>query len=477
MTTRVTVIGGGPGGYVAAVRAAQLGAEVTVIEKGNVGGVCLNWGCIPTKTLMATTELAEKLKKGSDLGLRLAGEPEIDLEALMDRKEKVVQGLIKGIHGLFKHHDIRLLQGEARLQQPGRLQLLGPDGSQEEVEWDRLILATGSRSKSVPGMSIDGERILSSRHLLSLRQMPQKVLIVGGGVIGCEFASLLNGLGVEVTVVEAMDRLLPLPSVEADCAKLLGREMKKRKIPFMLNRTVQSCRERDGRLALSLGASPFMDQDQASRVQASELVADAVVMCVGRAPNHDDLGLEGVGVAMDEAGWVSVDEGMRTSAGNIYAVGDMLGPSRVQLAHTAYAEAAVAAENAMGGQASMSYQAVPGAIFTWPEIAGVGLTEEQARQQGFEVETSSSLFRTLGKAQASGEIAGQGKIIYDQRDGKILGLHLIGSKVTELIAEGTLALHLGAGIEDIAATIHPHPTLSEILPEMAWKALGRSLHG
>jgi dihydrolipoamide dehydrogenase len=348
--------------------------------------------------------------------------------------------------------------------------------SEETVAWDRLILATGSRSAGLPGLEIDGRRILSSRHVLSLRQLPQTALIVGGGVIGCELAGILKSLGVEVTIVEAMPRLLPLPSVDADCSKLFEREMKKRRIPFVVNRGVHDCRETDGGLKVSLGPSPFIDESQASRIQPQELEVEAVILSVGRRPIHDGMGLETLGVSLDERGWVAVDDGLRTSAEHVYAVGDMLGPDRIQLAHVAYAEAAVAAENAMGGQVSMRYDQIPGAIFTSPEIACVGLTESQAREQGLEVHTATSLFRTLGKAQAAGEIAGQGKIVYDL-NGKVLGVHLIGPKATELISEGTLALHLGAGVEDIAGTIHPHPTLSEIMPEMAWKALGRSLHG
>jgi len=470
-------MGAGPGGYVAAVRAAQQGADVTLIEKENPGGTCLNWGCIPSKVLITTAELFERFQRAADFGITLQGSVAVDMGHLMARKEKVIQDQIKGLHKLFDHHRIRYINGTGQILKTGVTEVPQPDGPATAVAWDRLILATGSRPLDLPGLVVDGRRVLSSNDALALERLPPSILIVGGGVIGCEFAHIFGALGAQVTVVEALDRLLPLPSVDAACSKVLQREMKKRRMRCMVHRTVQAINETQEGLRVMIGPSPFHENPSAKDKEPVEITVDTVLVAVGRTPNTDGIGLTQTRVETDERGWVKTDERMQTADPSIFAVGDVLGPSRVMLAHAASAEALVAADNALGGDRRMDYQAVPGAIFTSPEVATVGLTEAQAQAGGHAVRSDEVLFRTLGKAQIIGEIAGQAKIVSDRSTGQILGVHIIGPHATELIAEATLAVNKGLTVEDLVGTIHAHPTLAEILCETAMKAVGRPLHG
>jgi len=477
MAPRICVMGAGPGGYVAAVRAAQQGAEVTLIEEEKPGGTCLNWGCIPSKVMISTAELWERCRRAADFGITLPGDMAVDMDRLMARKEKVIQDQIKGLHNLFDHHRIRYHNGTAKILKTGVTEVTLPDGPATAVAWDRLILATGSRPMDLPGLEVDGRRILSSNDALCLDRVPPSLLIVGGGVIGCEFAHIFGALGAKVTVVEALDRLLPLPSVDGACSKVLQREMKKRRMRCLTNRTVQSIREHPEGLRVVIGPSPFKNNPSSKDKAPEDITVDTVLVAVGRRPNTDGIGLEQTRVELDERGWVKSDDRMQTADSAIFAVGDVLGPDRVMLAHAASAEGLVAADNALGGDRRMDYQAVPGAIFTSPEVATVGLTETQAREVGHAVRSDEVLFRTLGKAQVIGDIAGQAKIVSETRTGQVLGVHIIGPHATELIAEGTLAVNKGLTVEDLAGTIHAHPTLAEIIGETALKAIDRPLHG
>lgn len=477
MAIRITVIGAGPGGYVAAVRAARLGAEVTVIERDNVGGTCLNRGCIPSKVMITTAELLEKLQRAGEFGIDLDGAVRPDLQRLMARKEKVVQDQSKGILNLLEHHRVRYLRGSGRVTGPGLAAVQLADGQELEVPWDRLILAPGTRPLQLPAFPFDGRQILSSDHALNLQEVPRAIMILGGGVIGCEFACLLSALGAQVTVVEALDRLLPLPTVDEDCSKIIHREMKKRKIKFILNRTAEAVEKTADGLLVTLGPSLVAADDRATDQRRQQLAVDRVLVCIGRSPNTAGLGLEALGVAVDERGWLPADAKLQTNVPGVYAIGDVLGPSRIMLAHVASAEGLVAAENALGGNRTMAYDAVPGAIFTLPEVASVGLTEARARAAGRAVRADRVLFRTVGKAQVLGEIAGEAKIVSEVSGGRILGVHLVGPHATDLIAEATLALRLGATVQQLADTIHAHPTLSEIMLEASWKALDQPLHG
>jgi dihydrolipoamide dehydrogenase len=477
MANKITIIGAGPGGYVAAVRAAQLGAEVSVIEQDKVGGTCLNWGCIPSKIMITTAGMLEGFHRAHEFGLKVEGRVYPDMQQLMARKARVIQDQAKGIAELLSRHKVTLLRGKGVIPGPGRTVVHAADGRTHEVPWEKLILATGTQPLDFPAFPFDGEKILSSNDVLSLLEIPPSVLILGGGVIGCEFAFILSSLGSDVTVVEALDRLLPLPSVDEDCSKVLQREMKKRKIRFMVRKVVERVDRTGEKLRVTIGPSPLVSNLTEKEKEPLTVETDKMVVCVGRRPNTSGMGLEQLGIEMDGKGWIIADARMRTNVPDVYAIGDVLGPAKIMLAHVASTEASVAAENAMGGNRTMDYQVVPGAIFTAPEVANVGLTEAQARERGLPVRADTILFRTLGKAQVIGEIAGEVKIVSDSESGKILGVHMIGPHVTDLIAEGTLAIRMQATVRDLAETIHAHPTLAEVMLEASFKSIDRSLHG
>ena len=476
MKSRIVILGAGPGGYVAAIRAAQLGAQVTLIERDKVGGTCLNWGCIPTKTLKTTTDLMDVVRRSAELGVELRGPVHPDMSRIMARKREVIEIQATGILKILASYKVQYVQGRGEILDPDRLLVHIPQKGTKEVDWDRLILAVGSSPLELSAFPFDGERILSSDHALNLQEVPESILIVGGGVIGCEFATILANLGAQVTVVEALPRLLPLPAIDSDSSTVLLREMKKRRIAVHLNQTVARAEVRSGRVRATIGRSPMAqglkEKDRAPLVQE----ADRLLVCVGRKPNTQGMGLERLGLEMDPRGWIVANERMETNLPGVYAIGDVLGPSKVMLAHVATAEGLVAAENGMGGDRVMDYDLVPSAVFTTPEVASVGLTEEQARVRGHQARADAFLFRALGKAQALGEIAGHVKIVSDRETGRILGVHLVGPHATDLIAEGTLALRLGATVEELASTIHAHPTLSEAFMEAAHKAMDAPIH-
>lgn len=464
MNLRIIVLGAGPGGYAAALHAARRGAKVTLVEREAIGGTCLHWGCIPSKILKIVADRLEAVRKASEFGVRLSGEPSIDLAVVRRRQQQIIDIQSRGIQALLKAAGVFLVSGTGRIQGPHRLAVETVDGNREMIDWDRLILATGSRPSPLANLPFDGKKIISSNEALFPDALPQRLLIVGGGVIGCELASIYCALGSRVTMVEALDRLLPLPSLDAEVSKLLLREMKKRGI--------------DCRLATRVSAAHLGQEDvraeltdsQGAKVQVD---VDKAIVCIGRRPNSQDLGLDTVGVATDAGGSVMVDQHLCTSMPGILAIGDLLGPQHVMLAHVASAEAMVAVENALAVEGSgrrMDYRAVPSAIFTSPEVAAVGMSEEEAIAAGLEIASSTVLFRSLGKAHVMGDIAGQAKIVFETATGKILGMYLIGPHATELVAEATFAVSQGCRVADLAATIHAHPTLAEIMGEAALEA-------
>lgn len=460
MSLKVCIVGSGPGGYMAALRLAELGAGVTVIEKGEPGGVCVNWGCIPTKALMTSTGMLRQFQTAGEFGLDIQGRVAADLRMLAARKDRVVATQKKAIEGSFAGKAIRFLRGQARIEGPGRLLLTEPDGKESPVEWDRLILAPGSKPAKLPGYSFDGKWLLSSDQILNLEVIPARLLIVGGGVIGCEFASIFSDLGSTVEIIEALPRILPLPGVDEETSRILNREMKKQKIKVRTNCGLQK---------LETGAEGIRAFIEGSSWD-SPGEFDQVLIAVGRRPDTVGLGLDETGIKTDDKGWIVVDDTMATNVENVYAIGDVLGPSRIMLAHAATHEGITAAENIMGGDRAMSYRALPAAIFTHPEVACVGLTEKEAVQEGYDADTETVLFRELGKAQALGELPGQAKAVWDRKTGRLLGMNIIGCGATELIAESSLALTTGRTIKELAATIHAHPTLSEIIWEVARRA-------
>ncbi len=456
---KISIIGAGPGGYVAAIRSAQLGAEVTVIEKEEVGGTCLNKGCIPTKTLVASSNALEKARDLSAFGIRLEGEINPDMDEIVDRKDKVVSTQIKGIRALFKSYGINHIKGTGEFISPEEIRVTLPDGASDILSSDAYIIATGSRPANIPSLPFDGENIISSTEALSLRKIPESVLIVGAGVIGCEFAFIFRALGSEITVVDMLPRALS--TEDEDISKLLERELKKKKIKFIPNATVDKVTINGGRVISTLS-------------NGDELMTSKVLVSIGRDLNSNDLGLDKAGVKLGERGAILVDDALRTSTSNIYAVGDVTGG--IMLAHVAAKEGMIAAENIMGMKSNTNYSVVPSAVFTSPEIASVGIREHDAIEDGLSYRTGMFNFRALGKAHAMGEIAGFIKIIVDKSTDLLLGAHIIGPHASDLIHEYALAMHNGITAADIADMIHAHPTLSEGLMEAAEDAHGKAIH-
>lgn len=473
---KIVVIGAGPGGYVAAVRAAQLGGQVTVVEKEHPGGTCLNWGCIPSKILRASADTLESARHAAEFGISISGEVGVDMAGVQKRKDRILATQRKGIQALLGHNNVSLAVGTASVVEPGLVRVVSAEGEQD-LPYDRLILAMGTSPLSIPSFPFDHDVVISSNDGLSLTEVPESVVIVGGGVIGSEFAFILQALGSKVTVVEAMDRILPLPSVDKECSKVIQRCMKKKKIKLLNDRAVKSVDKQDGKALVTVGASPFLADDQAAKVKEQQITADKVLVVVGRKANSVDMGLEKLGLNMDERGWISVDDRMRTNVDGVYAIGDIIGPSRPMLAHSASMEGMVAAENCLGGDRTMSWDCVPGGIFTAPEVGNVGLSEEQAREQGYEVRAETVLLRTLGKAQVLGELDGFVKIVADAATDRVLGVHIVGAHATDLIAEAGLAVNNGLTVAQVADTIHAHPTLGEGMFEAALKVAGKALHG
>ncbi|MGD8250764.1 MAG: dihydrolipoyl dehydrogenase [Desulfobacterales bacterium] len=477
MKPRICILGAGPGGYAAAIRASQLGALVTLVEKEAPGGTCLNWGCVPSKVMITTAGLIRQFRKAQYFGISVSGEIRPDMGLLMARKEKVISDHIQGLLKLFDQHRITYIRGTGVIEDQGAVRVETADGDVEIIGWDRLIVATGTRPLELPGIAFDGERILSSDHALSLRAVPGSVVILGGGVIGCEFAAMLSALGAQVTVIEALPRLLPLPSIDEAVSKVLLREFKKQKIQVMVNRTAVSVDAVGDRIQVTTGPSPYWENPSEREREPRIVEADKLLVCVGRAPNTSGIGLESVEVDCDAKGWIIADSALRTGRKGVWAIGDVLGPSRVMLAHAAAAEGEIAAANAMGADLEMDYHFVPAGIFTHPEVAAIGHTRAQAALERIPVGAESVLFRTVGKAQIIDEIAGEATIVFHEKTGRVLGVHMIGPHATDLIAEATLAVRNRLTVSDLVNTIHAHPTLSEVIHETALKALGRPLHG
>ena len=456
---KLAILGSGPGGYVAAIKAARSGAQVTVIEENEVGGICLNWGCIPTKALVASCETLAKARRLEDFGIELKGEIIPNLSKIIERKNKVVSTQVKGIRNLFKSWGITLKEGRGILNSPHGITVTHRDGSQEKIDSDSIIIATGSRPLEIPSLPFDGQKILSSDDALKLKEIPKSLLIVGAGFIGCEFACIFRELGSEVTIVEMLPRALATEDFEI--SKILERELKKKKIKLFTNIKAEKVDiKKDGvHIFLSDG---------------KEIVAEKVLVSVGRLFNSDGIGTEEAGVRIGPCGEIPVNEKMETNIPGIYAIGDVIGG--LMLAHVASREGIVAARNIMGESECMDYNAVPSAIFTSPEIASVGLREQQAHEKGIKVMTGHFQFRALGKAHAIGEIEGLIKIVSDAMSDSVLGVHIIGPHASDLIHEAALVVRLGLTTRDIAETIHVHPTLSEGLMEAAQDVHGEAVH-
>lgn len=470
MSHRITIVGGGPGGYAAAFDAADRGAEVTLVEKSAIGGTCLHSGCIPTKSFKASAEALETALSLANFGVTLSEgcSPAIDMEAVVERKNRIRSTLQGGLEKTCEKRNINLVQGSARLADANTVEVKRLDGELQKISSDSIILATGSSVLELPSLPFDHTSIISSDDILNLKEVPSSMAIVGGGVIGCELAFIFSSFGTKVTLVEGQDRLLPMPGIDTDSAKLIQRELKKHKVTCELGRTLGSVSvQEDGSVKAVLQASPFIENPTPKQQKESEISIDTVVVCVGRTPNTKDIGLEDVGVTCDARGWIVADSHMRTNVPNIYAIGDVLGPAKVMLAHVASMEGLCAVQNCLGREKVMDYSAVPSAIFTSPELGTVGLTETEAKEAGYEVVAHTQQFRELGKAQAMGSLAGFFKLIADKKTGRLLGAQLAGKHATDMIAELTYVLQHGGTVHQIAETIHAHPTLAEGIFEVA----------
>jgi len=456
---RLLIIGSGPGGYVAAIRAAQLGASVTIVENNEVGGTCLNWGCIPTKTLSASAEVLQKARRLAEYGIECTGDIRPNLAKIMERKNKVVSTQVKGIRSLFKYRRINLVEGRGRLLAPGRVEIEKRDGTKEVVEADKIIIATGSRPARIPAFPFDGEAILSSTDALNLGVLPKSLIIIGAGVVGCEFACIFAEFGVEITMLEMLNRAVS--TEDHEISELLERELKKKKIKLMTSVKVEKVeRMPDGvRIVLEGG---------------KELTGEKLLVSIGRHYNTEDIGLEALGIQKGERGEIQVDTKMETNVKGVYAIGDVVGG--MLLAHVASHEGIVAASNACGVERSMDYSVVPAAIFTSPEIGSVGLREHDAQTRGLKIRTGHFQFRSLGKAHAMGEIAGIIKVIAEDDTDKVLGVHIIGPHASDLAHEGALAIKAGLTAKEVGGMIHAHPTLSEGLMEAAEDVHGMAIH-
>ncbi len=456
---KLAVLGSGPGGYVAAIKAAQLNAEVTVIEDTEVGGTCLNRGCIPTKTMLASTELLSKSRELDKFGIELKGEIIPNLVKIIERKNKVVSTQVKGIRGLFKSWGVTLMEGRGVLTSPGEIEVKTKDGNSVKVEADAIIIATGSRPAQIPIFPFDGRIILSSTEALELTEIPKSLLIIGAGVIGCEFACLYRELGTEVTIAEMLPRAVA--TEDHEISELLERELKKKKISLITGIKVEKVQIKDD------GIHAFLSDGK-------ELVAEKVLVAIGRTYNSDHIGLEAAGVLKGGRGEIIVNNRMETNVPGVYAVGDVTGGPL--LAHMASKEGIVAAKNIMGIDTAINYNVVPAAIFTSPEIASVGLREHQAAEKGLRYKTGHFQFRGLGKAHAIGEIAGFVKLIAEESSDKLIGAHIIGPHASDLIHEAALAIKAGLTAREVADTIHAHPTLAEGVMEAAEDLHGEAIH-
>ena len=431
----LAIIGSGPCGYVAAIRAAQLGIKVSVFEKEHVGGVGLNWGCIPTKALSATAGVLANIQRSAEFGINIKGF-DIDFSKAQERKNNIIKKLSSGIEMLFKARKIELVRTKAELG---------------KIDAKNILIATGSSPFQLPGMEFDGKSILSSTDMLELKSIPKSIVIVGGGVIGCEFASIFRQFGSEITIVEMMERLLP--TEDEEISKKIEQIFKRKGIKICTGTKVEKIENNN--VTLSSGDT---------------VLGEKVLVSIGRVPNSEGLD----GITRDNKGWIKVDENFRTNVKNIYAAGDVIGG--ILLAHVASREGICAVEAMVGRNTGIDYNVIPSCIFTSPEIASVGMTEAKARADGLDVKPRKFLFSAIGKAHVSGETEGFIKLVVDNKTDKILGAQLIGPHVTELVAEISPCIQFNITSEKLASVIHAHPTLSEAIQEVSEAVHNKAIH-
>lgn len=458
----VIVIGSGPGGYVAAIRASQLGKKVAVVEKAEIGGICLNWGCIPTKALLKSAQVYTYIQHAENYGITIEGTVKADMEAVVKRSRSVAEGMSKGIQYLFKKNNVEIINGFGSLTAEKKVKVVDSDGNISEHEADHIILATGARVKELPNLPIDGKKIIGYRQALVLDKLPETMLVVGSGAIGSELAFFFTSMGVKVTLVEFMPNILPIEDEEV--SKLVERCFKKLKMTVMTDSSVTNV-DTSGEKCICTVSTKKGDKI---------VEADIVLSAVGVQTNLDGLGLENIGIS-NEKGKINVDEYYRTNVEGIYAIGDIVhGPA---LAHKASHEAIICVEKICGLEPKpMNYNNIPGCTYITPEVASVGLTEAKALAAGYQIKVGKFPFTASGKASAAGNKDGFIKVIFNAENGQWLGCHMVGDNVTEMVATAVLARELGATGRDIIENIFPHPTMSEAIMEAAATAYGEVVH-
>lgn len=458
---KVVVIGAGPAGYVCAIRLAQLGQQVTVIEKEYLGGTCLNVGCIPSKALIAAGSLMHKISDASAMGISVSG-VKLDIKKLVDWKAGIVAKLTGGVGGLLKNHKVEVLSGVASFVDRNTVSVRAKDGSTKTIKADDIVIATGSIPIEIPGFAFDEDKVWSSTGALAPKRIPEHLVVIGGGYIGLELGMMYAKLGSKITVLEATAGALP--GQERDCVKVIERSCKKLGIELMTETLAQGFDHKGGKSTVRVK----------TKTGEKSIVCDQILSTVGRRPYSAGLALEKAGLALDSKGFLSVDKQLRTKVSNIYAIGDIAG--QPMLAHKGSKEGVVAAGVIAGHKEEYDARCVPAVIFTAPEMASVGLTEEQCKEKGLATKIGSFPFAASGRAMSLMDTEGFVKVIADAKTDQILGVHMVGPEVTELIAEAALAIEMGATAEDIARTIHAHPTLPEAMMEAAESVHGMAVH-
>jgi dihydrolipoamide dehydrogenase len=461
------VIGAGPGGYPAAIRLGQLKVKTAIIEREYMGGVCLNVGCIPSKSVIHAAKMYEKMGHSEELGITLPGKPTLDMKKLQTWKGGVVNKLTSGVRTLLKGNGVEVIDGTAKLEKSGpdghRITVQTKSGTQTIIT-KNIVLATGSRPFEIPGFKVDDKRIIDSTGALALDHVPQRLIVIGGGYIGLELGMVYAKFGSKVTVVEALPRVLA--SMDKDCVAVVERKLRKMGIEVLANTKAKSWEDKGDRAVLTVEL-----QDG----KTATIDADKILVSVGRRPNSENLGLEAAGVATDKRGFVVADDHLRTNVAGIYAIGDLIGG--MMLAHKATKEGEVVAEIIAGHKAAFDVRTIPAVVFTDPEIASTGLTEDEAKAKGHAVlKVGKFPFAALGRALSVNDTEGFCKVVADGKTGELLGLHIVGNGAADLISEGALAIEMGAVADDLRLTIHPHPTLSEAVMEAAAAALGEAVH-
>lgn len=462
----VAVIGSGPGGYVAAIRCAQLGMKTAIIEKyPSLGGTCLNVGCIPSKALLDSSHHYEEAISHFEVhGIEIPGEIKVNLKQMIARKQGVVDQTTKGIQFLMDKNKVEVYEGVGSFKDATHIQITKKDGKKESIEAKNSIIATGSKPSSLPFITLDKERVITSTEALELKEIPKHMIIIGGGVIGLELGQVYKRLGSEITVIEYMDRILP--TMDAGLSKELMKVLKKQKVAFHLSHKVTEVSRK--------GKEITVKADDA-KGKTVTYKGDYCLVSVGRRPYTEGLNAEAAGVKTDKAGRIEVDEHLRTSAGNIYAIGDVV--RGAMLAHKAEEEGTLVAEILAGQKPHINYNLIPGVVYTWPEVAAVGKTEEQLKEEGISYKVGQFPMRALGRARASMDIDGFVKILADEKTDEVLGVHMIGARCADLITEGVTAMEFRASAEDMARMSHAHPTYAEAVKEAALAATAnRPIH-